>query len=75
MVDDQLDGRIARLARIGRARDFSAARFRRDLEAAVNEGVSRTDILCRLIVEWTGVSVAEGEVGALWEKANACTRC
>lgn len=70
MVDDELDGRIARLARIGRARDFSAPRFRRDLEAAVHEGLSRTDVLCRLIADWTGVTVTEGEVGALWDEVE-----
>ena len=70
MVDDELDGRIARLARLGRARDFSASRFRRDLEAAVREGISRTDILSRLIADWTGITIAEGEVGALWDEVE-----
>ena len=70
MVGDELDGRIARLARIGRARDFPAARFGRDLEAAVHPGVSRNEILCRLIAEWTGVTVSEGEVVALWEEVR-----
>jgi len=70
MVDGELDGRIARLARIGRARDFSAARFRRDLEAAVHEGVSRTALLCRLIADWTGVTVSASNVGALWDEVE-----
>jgi diguanylate cyclase (GGDEF)-like protein len=70
MVDDEFDGRVERLARIGRARDFSTTRFRRDLEAAVHEGPSRTGILCRLIAEWTGVTVAEGEVGPLWSEVE-----
>jgi len=67
MVDEELDGRVARLARIGRARDFSVVRFRRDLEAAVHAGTSRTEILCRLIADWTGVTVAESGVGAVWD--------
>jgi len=70
MMDDELDGRIARLARLGRARDFSASRFRRDLQAAAREGISRTDILSRLIADWTGVTIAEGEVGALWDEVE-----
>ena len=70
MVDDELDGRIARLARFGRARDFSAARFRRDLEAAVHEGVTREEILCLLIADWTGVTVSEGDVGPLWDEVG-----
>ena len=58
------------MARLGRARDFSASRFRRDLEAAVREGISRTDILSRLIADWTGITIAEGEVGALWDEVE-----
>jgi diguanylate cyclase (GGDEF)-like protein len=70
MVDDELDGRVARLARLGRARDFSASRFRRDLEGAVRGGISRTDILSRLIADWTGVTIAEDEVGGLWAEVE-----
>ena len=70
MVDDELDRRIARLARLGRARDFSAARFRRDLESAVRGGISRANILARLIADWTGVTIAESEVGALWDEVE-----
>jgi diguanylate cyclase (GGDEF)-like protein len=70
MVDDDRDGRIARLARLGRARDFSPSRFRRDLAAAIGEDVSRTDILGHLVTEWTGVTVPEGDVAALWEEVE-----
>jgi diguanylate cyclase (GGDEF)-like protein len=70
MADEEIDGRIARLARIGRARDFSAARFRRDLDAAVREGVSRGELLGRLFTEWTGVTVPLAAVGPLWEEVG-----
>jgi diguanylate cyclase (GGDEF)-like protein len=70
MEDEELDGRIARLARIGRARDFSAARFRRDLDAAVREGVARGELLGRLITEWTGVTVPLADVAPLWEEVE-----
>jgi diguanylate cyclase (GGDEF)-like protein len=70
MVEDERDGRIARLARLGRARDFSPSRFHRDLAAATGDDVSRTDILGRLITEWTGVTVPEGDVAALWEEVE-----
>jgi diguanylate cyclase (GGDEF)-like protein len=70
MADEDIDGLIARLARIGRARDFSAARFRRDLDAAVHEGLSRGELLGRLFTEWTGVTVPLAAVGPLWEEVE-----
>jgi diguanylate cyclase (GGDEF)-like protein len=70
MVDEELDGRIARLARLGRARDFSPARFRRDLDAAVRDGASRVELLGRLITEWTGVTVTPAEVSPIWDEVE-----
>ena len=70
MGDDEVEVRIAGLARTGRARDFSAASFRLDLGAAVQAGLSRADLLCRLIAEWTGVTVSAGEVGPLWDEVE-----
>ncbi|PYQ20225.1 MAG: hypothetical protein DMF81_19285 [Acidobacteria bacterium] len=71
VVEDALDARIARLARIGRARDFFPGRFRRDLDAAAGEAVSRSEVLRRLIAEWTGLTVPEAEVGPLWAEVEA----
>ncbi|HEY3121126.1 MAG TPA: GGDEF domain-containing protein [Vicinamibacteria bacterium] len=63
-----LDTRIARLARIGRAPDFSPSAFRRALVSSA-QGTSQTDLLRRLISEWTGVTVGE-DVGEVWEKVE-----
>jgi len=67
MVEDkEIDARVARLARSGRARDFSAARFRAALAAAA-AGTSRNALLRRLLAEWSGITVEDEEAEAIWQ--------
>ncbi len=57
--------RVARLARLGRVRNFSPERFRRELAAAPGGG-ERDELLRLLIVEWTGVDVGVDQAQDVW---------
>jgi diguanylate cyclase (GGDEF)-like protein len=77
MREEDLESRIARVARIGRGRAFSAARFGRALESV--PGITRTELLHRLLTEWTGLRVAREQVAAIWDRIlethGALRRC
>jgi diguanylate cyclase (GGDEF)-like protein len=68
-----LAGRVARLARMGRARIFSADRFDRELEASC-EGIAKAEVLRLLLVEWTGVPVAAEDVARVWARVGTTFR-
>lgn len=63
---DELEPQVARLARLGRAPGFSPAGFERAL-SAVARGGSRAELLRRLLLDWTGVAVAEDDAPRIWE--------
>jgi len=70
MVDDkELDGKVARLAHSGRARDFSPARFRAALTAASQDAPRKT-LLRRLLAEWTGITVEDDQAEALFAQVE-----
>jgi len=70
MVDDkEIEARVSRLARSGRARDFSAGRFRAALAAAA-EGTSRKVLLRRLLTEWTGLAIEDDQAEGLWQQVE-----
>jgi diguanylate cyclase (GGDEF)-like protein len=71
--EGELTSRVTRLARLGRVRNFPSERFERELRAAA-EGISRTELLRLLIVEWTGVDVAPAEVPKLWSRIERTER-
>jgi len=57
--------RIARLARLGRQRDFSLSRFRNALAGACR-GEERPKIICQLLTDWTGLSFSPQEAQEHW---------
>ena len=60
---------ITRLARLGRQRDFPAARFAKDLAALQPE--EKDEVLARLLTEWTGLPLATRKVDRWWEEVEA----
>lgn len=48
--------RVARLAKLGRARNFSRDRFEKELRSAV-DGLGVPDLLRLLLIEWTGLTL------------------
>ncbi len=71
--EEEVASRVARLARLGRARVFSEGRFDREL-AAVCEGIDRAEMLRLLVVEWTGVTLPPADVPRLWARVVASHR-
>jgi diguanylate cyclase (GGDEF)-like protein len=70
MVDDkEIDARVARLARSGRARDFAPGRFRAALAAAAH-GTSRKAVLRRLLAEWAGITVEDDQAESVWQEVE-----
>ena len=67
--EEDLSARVSRLARLGRARGFSRERFEREL-AAAKDGMTSSELLRVLLVEWTGVRVALSEVPRLWARVE-----
>jgi len=57
---------IARLARLGRQRDFSPARFHKALDSLVRQG-DKPEVLRRLLTEWTGIPHGPHEASERWE--------
>lgn len=57
---------FAQLARAGRARRFAADRF----EALLGEVApdQKDDTLCRLLAEWTGITLSTAEAAPLWAR-------
>ncbi len=68
--EEDLVSRVARLARLGRARVFPEDRFDRELEAAC-EGIDRAEMLRLLVVEWTGISLPPADVPRVWARVVA----
>ena len=68
-ANEDLSARVARLARLGRARAFSREPFESEL-AAVSEGMTRPELLRLLLVEWTGVTVSLNDVPRLWARVE-----
>ena len=65
MDREDLGVRIARLARLGRQRDFSLQRFQSRL-ASLEQRAERGEILRRLLTEWTGLPFDPPEAGRRW---------
>jgi diguanylate cyclase (GGDEF)-like protein len=61
------NARVARLARMGRQRDFSLSRFRTSLESLASDG-DRADLLRQLLAEWTGFPFEPDEAEARWKE-------
>jgi hypothetical protein len=55
---------IGRLARLGRQRDFSLARFEKALSAVANG--DRADILRQLLTDWTGLPFETDDAAQRW---------
>ena len=66
-TEEELDSHIANLARLGRSRDFSPASFEQAMVHATT-GVARTQVLRRLLLDWTGVAVSEREAPEIWAR-------
>jgi diguanylate cyclase (GGDEF)-like protein len=64
---------IARLARLGRQRDFSPARFQKALEA-IGLPDERSEVLARLLTEWTGIPHAPREAEEHWREVERIAR-
>jgi len=52
--------RVARLAKLGRARNFPRERFEQELAAAA-DGLGTGELLRLLLIEWTGITLEPGE--------------
>ncbi len=70
---EALSVRVARLARIGRARVFPELRFQRELASAC-DGIARAEMLRLLLVEWTGVTVPSEDVPRVWARVESTFR-
>jgi diguanylate cyclase (GGDEF)-like protein len=57
---------IGRLARLGRQRDFSLARFEKALSAVANG--DRADILRQLLTDWTGLPFETDDAAQRWNE-------
>ncbi len=64
-VTEDLGARIARLARLGRQRDFSLPRFRKSLDAIARNG-QRGEVLRQLLADWTGIPFEAEEALVRW---------
>lgn len=71
--EEELASRVARLARLGRARVFPRERFDHDLAASC-DGMSKTEMLRLLLVEWTGVALPPADVPRVWARVEATLR-
>jgi len=68
---DQADlgGRIGRLSRLGRQRDFSLARFRKSLNLLARHE-EREEILRQLLTDWTGLPHSAREAQERWHEVE-----
>jgi diguanylate cyclase (GGDEF)-like protein len=64
-VTEDLGARIARLARIGRQRDFSLPRFQKALGGIARNG-QRGEVLRQLLADWTGIPFEADEALERW---------
>ena len=58
---------IARIASLGRQRNFSLPRFRRAL-AALSRHSDEAEVLCRVLADWTGLSLTAAEARREWDE-------
>lgn len=65
MKPKDLNLRIERIARLGRERDFSLARFRRSL-AALSRHADSAEILRHLLADWTGLAMTAEQTRREW---------
>lgn len=71
--EEELASRVARLARLGRSRVFPRERFERELGAAC-DGMSKSEMLRLLFVEWTGVTLPVSDVPRVWARVETTLR-
>jgi len=64
--------RIVRLARLGRQRDFSHARFKKQL-ASLARPEERAEVLRELLTEWTGLPHSAREAAERWTEIEGLT--
>ncbi len=69
MERERIAARIARLARIGRQRDFSPARFHKTLDSLARPE-EKPEVLRRLLTEWTGLPHGTREAEERWEEVE-----
>jgi diguanylate cyclase (GGDEF)-like protein len=60
---------IERLARLGRQRDFSFARFHRTLDSVTGPD-EKPEVLARLLTDWTGLPHGPREARERWEEVE-----
>ncbi len=72
MEGERIAQRIARLARLGRQRDFSPARFRKQLDAIARPD-ERAEVLRALLTEWTGLPHTAREAAERWKEVESRT--
>ena len=65
-----VNAQIGRLARLGRQRDFSLARFEKALSTVAPNG-DRADILRQLLTDWTGLPFEDEEAAQSWNDIEA----
>jgi diguanylate cyclase (GGDEF)-like protein len=63
----ELSARIGRLARLGRQRDFSLARFEKSLSTIAQNG-DRAEVLRQLLADWTGLPFEPEEAAQRWSE-------
>ncbi|HTR02321.1 MAG TPA: GGDEF domain-containing protein [Thermoanaerobaculia bacterium] len=66
---EDLGTQINRLARLGRQRDFSLARFRKSLDAVAHNG-QRGEVLRQLLTDWTGIPFDVEEALERWAEVE-----
>ncbi len=66
-LTEEPGARVARLARLGRQRDFPLARFQKSLEAIARNG-ERAEVLRLLLADWTGIPFDAEEALARWSE-------
>ncbi|HTY40307.1 MAG TPA: GGDEF domain-containing protein [Thermoanaerobaculia bacterium] len=66
---EDLGTQINRLARLGRQRDFSLARFRKSLDAVARNG-QRGEVLRQLLTDWTGIPFDAEEALERWAEVE-----
>ncbi len=64
LTSHNVTAHIGRLARLGRQRDFSLARFEKALSAVANG--DRADILRQLLTDWTGLPFETEDAAQRW---------
>jgi diguanylate cyclase (GGDEF)-like protein len=73
LQEEALASRVARLAKLGRARVFARERFDRELTAACDT-TAKSEMLRLLLVEWTGLTLPPEDVARIWARVEATWR-